>query len=93
MKLEEVLEIFESDYSEEVYDRKARNVMKFFEERSDGFYYNELEGITKIAKYILLDFQKGFIKEMKGPLIALLEKAKMGFKKEKIFDDRLKFQE
>jgi hypothetical protein len=49
MKVDEVLEIFESDYSEEVYDRKARNVMKFFEERSDGFYYNELADITKIA--------------------------------------------
>lgn len=49
MKVNEVLEIFESDYSEEVYDRKARNVMKFFDERTEGFFYNELEDITKIA--------------------------------------------
>lgn len=67
--------------------------MKFFDERTEGFYYHELENITKIAKYILLDFRKGFVKEMKLPMISLLEKAKLGFKKKKIFDDRIKFHE
>ena len=30
---------------------------------------------------------------MKLPMISLLEKAKLGFKKKKIFDDRIKFHE
>ena len=47
--VKEVLEIFESEYSEEVYDRKARVVMKYLEARPNGFFFYELADITKIT--------------------------------------------
>lgn len=48
-----VLDIFESEYSEEVYDRKAREVLKYLDKRKDGFFFYELADITKIAVRIL----------------------------------------
>lgn len=45
----EVVAIFKSSYSEEVYDRKAREVSKFLESRGNGFSYNELKEVTQIT--------------------------------------------
>lgn len=36
---------------------------------------------------------RGFVSEMKPPFLELLSKAKLGFKKEKIFDDRIFFED
>lgn len=98
MKAGDVLAIFRSNFSEEVYDRKAREVCIYLESRKDGFIYNELPELTEITvdtvypqSFVLNDLIKGYVKEMKGPFIRILQNAKMGFKKEKIFDDRIKF--
>ena len=40
---------------------------------------------------MLYDLSKGYAREMKGPFIQLLKKAKLGFRKEKMFDDRIMF--
>lgn len=49
----DVLKVFESEYSQEVYDRKASEVMKYITERSDGFFFYELADLTKMT--VLLD--------------------------------------
>jgi hypothetical protein len=45
----DVLKLFESEYSQEVYDRKASEVMKYITERSDGFFFYELADLTKMT--------------------------------------------
>ena len=49
LSAKDVLQVFESEYSEEVFDRKAREVMKYIAERPNGFYFYELSDITKIT--------------------------------------------
>lgn len=94
----EVVAIFKSNYSEEVYDRKAREVSKFLESRPQGFSYNELRELTQITvgaaeqSFILYDLSKGYIREMKDPFVQILKKARLGFRKEHIFDDRIMFE-
>lgn len=91
MKAKDVVAIFQSNYSEEVYDRKAREVSKFMDERSTGFAYNELKELTQLATHMLYDISKGHVREMKAPFIQLLKISKKGFRKERIFDDRIMF--
>jgi hypothetical protein len=49
MKAKDVVVIFQSNYADEVYDRKARAVTMFLEDRPEGFSYNELKEITQIT--------------------------------------------
>ena len=46
IKARDVVAIFQSSYSEEVYDRKAREVSKLIDDRPNGFGYNELKELT-----------------------------------------------
>jgi hypothetical protein len=49
MKAKDVVALFQSSYTEEVYDRKAREVMMLLDDRPNGFNYNELREITQIT--------------------------------------------
>lgn len=49
MKAKDVVGIFQSNHSEEVYDRKARAVSMFLDDRPLGFSYNELKEVTQIT--------------------------------------------
>ena len=49
VKVKEVLASFQSSYSEQVYDRKAREVSKLLDDRPDGFDYNELKELTHLT--------------------------------------------
>jgi len=51
--LADVLTMFESEYSEDIFDRKAREALKFLETRPKGFFYEELNDITRLTvRYI-----------------------------------------
>lgn len=53
--IQSVLDMFESEYTETLHDRKAKAIIKFCEERSQGFFYEEVEGLTKIFEYARSD--------------------------------------
>ena len=42
-----------------MHDRKANAIIKFCEERPQGFFYEEVEGLTKIFEYARSDLEKG----------------------------------
>lgn len=85
MNTKKVLELFESEYTEEVYDRKMRFVEKLCEERPEGFFYDELADLIKIANYTIRDYLS-LNMEMRKALIELLETLKRGFNRRKSFD-------
>jgi len=42
MDISKVVDLFESSYTEQLYDRKASFIVKLCEDRSKGFFYNDL---------------------------------------------------
>jgi hypothetical protein len=56
---QKVVELFESSYTEQLYDRKASFIIRLCEERSDGFFFNEMENLIKIVKFVLDDYADG----------------------------------
>lgn len=56
-----ILELFESEYTEQLYDRKANTILKFCKERKEGFYYDEIEDLTKIIQYTVRDLGDGVV--------------------------------
>ena len=56
-----ILELFESEYTEQLYDRKATTILKFCKERKEGFYYDEIEDLTKIIQYAVRDLGEGIV--------------------------------
>ena len=58
---EKVIELFESDYTDQLYDRKANAIIKFCKERKDGVFYDEIENVTKIARYAVRDLNEGVV--------------------------------
>ena len=47
--------MFRSEYTENLHDRKANSIIKFCNERSHGFFYEEIEGLTQIFDYAKKD--------------------------------------
>ena len=56
-----ILELFESEYTEQLYDRKATTILKFCKERKEGFCYDEIEDLTKIIQYVVRDLGDGIV--------------------------------
>ena len=63
--------MFESEYTEALHDRKAKAIVKFCEERPYGFFYEEVEGLTKLFELAKKDLEKG-VEEMIPALQAML---------------------
>lgn len=84
-----VIEMFESQYTEQLSDRKANSVIKFCRERKDGFYYEELDCLCKMVNYLIRDLKNG-VQEMATAIIKICEVASLPFKKTKASDE-LKF--
>ena len=61
MDIQKVLEIFRSDYTEQLYDRKANYIIKLCKERKNGFYYHEVEDVSKIISYAINDLNNGIV--------------------------------
>lgn len=66
-----VIEMFQSQYTEALHDRKAQAIIKFCEERPQGFFYEEVEGLTTLFELAKNDLEKG-VEEMIPALQALL---------------------
>lgn len=54
-----VLDMFESEYTESLHDRKANSIIKFTHERPKGFFYEEVQPLTRIFQLVKDDLQKG----------------------------------
>lgn len=66
-----VLDMFESEYTEALHDRKANSIVKFTEERATGFFYEEVEPLTRIFQLARDDLEKG-VEEMVPALQSVL---------------------
>jgi hypothetical protein len=78
--------MFESKYTEMLGDRKASAIVRFCKERSDGFYYEEIESLCKMVEYAIRDLRAGVI-EMTSALQKLCETSSVPFKKTKASDE------
>ena len=56
---QEIVDIFQSSYTEQLYDRKAAFISKLCEDRPNGFFYGELENLIKIIQLLLDDYADG----------------------------------
>jgi hypothetical protein len=56
-----ILELFESSYTEQLYDRKANYILKFCRVRRDGFFFDEIGDLTKIVEYSIKDLLDGVV--------------------------------
>lgn len=63
--------MFQSEYTEALHDRKAKAIIKFCEERPQGFFYEEVEGLTTLFELATKDLEKG-VEEMIPALKAIL---------------------
>mmetsp|Transcript_35571 Transcript_35571/g.32054 ORF Transcript_35571/g.32054 Transcript_35571/m.32054 type:complete len:196 (+) Transcript_35571:57-644(+) len=81
-----VLEMFESTYTEQLYDRKANYILKFCKQRKDGFFFEEIQDITKIIEYSIKDLNEG-VMEMRNAIKKIAEIASMPFLKRKSSDE------
>lgn len=58
-QIAEVIEMFQSEYTETLYDRKANAIIKFCQDRPHGFFYEEIKGLTQLLDYARADlFEK-----------------------------------
>ena len=58
MDLQQVIELFESNYTAELSDRHAQSIMQLCSEMNNelarnGFYYEELDQVSKVLQLIL----------------------------------------
>ncbi len=83
---EKVIEIFESQYTEQLNDRKANSIIKFCRERKDGFFYQELSNLIKMVNYAVKDLNDG-VQEMNQSLKHICECAAFPFKKIRASDE------
>jgi hypothetical protein len=51
--------MFQSEYTESLHDRKANAIIKFCNDRAQGFFYEEIQGLTILFKYAQEDLFKG----------------------------------
>ena len=58
-QIQKVLEMFESEYTENLHDRKAKSIINFCKLRPNGFYYQEIEPLTKVFNYAKDDLFNG----------------------------------
>ncbi len=72
--------MFESQYTEELNDRKANIIVRFCRDRKDGFYYHELQSLCKMVRYALRDLKKGVI-EMSTAIQKICQTGGQPFKK------------
>ena len=56
-----ILELFESSYTEQLYDRKANYILKFCRARKDGFFYDEIGDLTRIIEFSIKDLLDGVV--------------------------------
>jgi hypothetical protein len=61
-----ILEIFESPYTDQLYDRKASYILKFCKIRKDGFFYEEIPNLTRIIEYAIRDLNEGAVNIVKS---------------------------
>lgn len=78
--------MFESEYTEQLGDRKASAIVRFCKERSDGFYYQEIEALCKMVEYAIRDLKAG-VMEMTAAIQKLCETSSIPFKKVKASDE------
>lgn len=83
---EKVIEIFESQYTEQLTDRKANAIIKFCRERKGGFFYQELGNLIKMVNYAIQDLNAGIL-EMNQSLKFICECAALPFKKIRASDE------
>ena len=84
-----VLDMFESQYTEQLQDRKANAIVRFCKERKDGFYYEELQSLIKMVNYSIADLKAGVL-EMANAIVKIQEVAGLPFKMNKT-SDQLKY--
>ena len=83
---QKVIEIFESQYTEQLNDRKANAIIKFCRDRKDGFYYQELSNLIKMVNFAINDLNEG-VQEMNQSLKSICECASFPFKKIRASDE------
>jgi hypothetical protein len=54
-----VLEMFNSQYTEQLADRKADIIVRFCRTRKDGFYYEEINELLSIIELAIRDLVHG----------------------------------
>lgn len=71
-QIDEVIEMFRSEYTEALYDRKANAIIKFCENRSQGFFYEEIDGLTQLFDFARVDLFESGMLEMVPAIQAML---------------------
>jgi hypothetical protein len=69
--IDSVLDMFRSEYTEALHDRKAKAIIQFCQERPYGFFYEEVEGLTQLFELARADLEQG-VEEMVPALQTLL---------------------
>ena len=64
--------MFQSEYTEALYDRKANAIIKFCEDRPQGFFYEEIEGLTQLFDFARADLFEKEVLEMVPALKTML---------------------
>lgn len=82
-----VIEIFESPYTDQLNDRKASSIIQFSKQRREGFYYEELPNLIKIMEYCVKDLIDENVEEMEQAIACICECATFNFKKNKASDE------
>jgi hypothetical protein len=81
-----VIEVFQSPYTEQLNDRKADMIIKFCDQRRDGFFFEELPDLIKMIKYSLENFKDG-VQEMENSILSILQIIALPLKKNKASDE------
>lgn len=61
MEIKKVLELLRSAYTEQLYDRKASEILKFCKARKEGFYYDEIPDLKEIVETTINDLKEGVV--------------------------------
>lgn len=78
--------MFESKFTEQLTDRKATCIIRFCQERPNGFKYSELKQLIKMVQYSIDDLFKG-AQEMSQALQSICEVVCRPFQKERASDE------
>ncbi|CAM6001669.1 unnamed protein product [Sphagnum balticum] len=70
-RVQSALDMFQSEYTEGLHDRKAAAMLRFCEERPQGFFYEEVAGLTQLVRLATEDLFKG-VEEMAAALVKVL---------------------
>ena len=69
----EVIDMFESEYTKSLPERKANSIISYCRQRPNGFYYEEVGQLTAIMKYAEDDLLERGITEMIAAIQSILE--------------------